>query len=120
MQDQLIFTDYQRKVTYMYRSAGQAYKLSERYVHDLAMPGRALKLLESAASYAETGFVTGNSVAANNRTNDGYKSWCGKRRDERENCSILRSHIHGRMLKTRAVQVVGDALRHLLQGRRAQ
>src|SRR5690606_34189287 len=62
MQDQLIFTEYQRKVTYMYQSLAEAYRLSERYVHDLSMPGRALKLLESAAGYAENGFVTGNSV----------------------------------------------------------
>src|SRR5690606_378237 len=62
MQDQLVLTEYQRKVTFTYQALGEAYRLSERYVYDLAMPGRAVKLLESSASYAENGLVTINSV----------------------------------------------------------
>ena len=54
--------EFQRNVTYMYQSLDEAYRLSERYVHDLTMPGRALKLLESAAGYGENGLITGNSV----------------------------------------------------------
>src|SRR5690606_14509707 len=62
LQDNLIITEFQRKVTYMYQALLEAYRLSERYVHELAMPGRALKLLESAAGYSESGLVTAKSV----------------------------------------------------------
>jgi ATP-dependent Clp protease ATP-binding subunit ClpA len=58
MQDQLIMTEFQRKVTFMYQALEEAHRLSERYVHDLAMPGRAVKLMESAAGYAQDGLVT--------------------------------------------------------------
>ena len=46
MQDQLILTEYQRKVTFTYQALEEAYRLSERYVHDLEMPGRAIKLID--------------------------------------------------------------------------
>jgi ATP-dependent Clp protease ATP-binding subunit ClpC len=62
MRDQLIMTEFERKVTYTYQSLEESYRLSERYIHDLAMPGRALKLLQSAAGYAEDGFVSVQSV----------------------------------------------------------
>jgi len=62
MQDQLLVSEFQKHVTYTYQALEEAYRLSERYVHDLAMPGRALKLLQSAASYDEQGLVTMNSV----------------------------------------------------------
>ena len=117
MQDQLIFTEYQRKVTYMYQALGEAYKLSERYVHDLAMPGRALKLLESAASYAESGFVTGNSVQQAIEQTMDIKVGVASGEDEREKLLNLEDHIHERMInQTRAVQVVSDALRRARAG----
>ncbi len=117
MQDQLIFTEYQRKVTYMYQALGEAYKLSERYVHDLAMPGRALKLLESAASYAEGGFVTGNSVQQAIEQTMDIKVGVASGEDEREKLLNLEDHIHERMInQTRAVQVVSDALRRARAG----
>ena len=50
----------QRHVAYRYQALREAYRLSARYIHDLAMPGQAIKLLESAASYHEDGIVTSN------------------------------------------------------------
>ena len=121
MQDQLIFTEYQRKVTYMYQSLAEAYRLSERYVHDLAMPGRALKLLESAASYAEGGLVTGNSVQQAIEQTMDIKVGVASGEDEREKLLNLEDHIHERMInQTRAVQVVSDALRRARAGVRNQ
>ena len=121
MQDQLIFTEYQRKVTYMYQALDEAYRLSERYVHDLAMPGRALKLLESAASYAESGFVTGNSVQQAIEQTMDIKVGVATGEDEREKLLNLEDHIHERMInQTRAVQVVSDALRRARAGVRNQ
>lgn len=121
MQDQLIITEFQRHVSYMYQSLAEAYRLSERYVHDLAMPGRALKLLESAASYSENGIVTGNSVhAAIEQTMD-IKVGVANDDAEREKLLHLEDLIHERMInQTRAVQVVSDALRRARAGVRNQ
>jgi ATP-dependent Clp protease ATP-binding subunit ClpC len=121
MQDQLIITEYQRKITYMYQSLDEAYRLSERYVHDLAMPGRALKLLESGASYAESGFVTGNSIQQAIEQTMNIKVGVASAEDEREKLLNLEDLIHKRMInQTRAVQVVSDALRRARAGVRNQ
>lgn len=117
MQDQLIITEYQRKVTYMYQSLDEAYRLSERYVHDLAMPGRALKLLESAASYPDSGFVTGNSVQQAIEQTMDIKVGVASGESEREKLLNLEDLIHERMInQVRAVQVVSDALRRARAG----
>jgi ATP-dependent Clp protease ATP-binding subunit ClpC len=121
MQDQLIFTEYQRKVTYMYQSLQEAYRLSERYVHDLVMPGRALKLLESGASYAENGFVTGNSIQQAIEQTMNIKVGVASGEEERDKLLNLEDLIHKRMInQTRAVQVVSDALRRARAGVRNQ
>ena len=121
MQDQLIVYEFTRNVTYTYQSLAEAYRLSERYVHDLAMPGRALKLLEAAAGYAENGLVTMNSVQqAIERTMD-IKVATASDGDEREKLLNLESLIHERMInQTRAVTVVSDALRRARAGVRNQ
>ena len=121
MQDQLIMTEYKRKVTYRYQSLAEAYRLSERYVHDLAMPGRALKLLESAAGYSEGGLVTINSVQqAIEKTLD-VKVSVASDASDREMLLQLEGSIHKRMIgQTRAVQVVSDAIRRARAGVRNQ
>jgi ATP-dependent Clp protease ATP-binding subunit ClpC len=117
MQDQLLMTEYQRKVSYMYQSLDEAYRLSERYVHDLAMPGRALKLLESAAGYGENGFITGNSVQQAIEQTMNIKVGVASGEDEREKLLNLEGLIHERMInQTHAVQVVSDALRRARAG----
>lgn len=121
MQDQLIYTEYQRKVTYTYQSLHEAYTLSERYVHDLAMPGRALKLLESSAGYSESGFVTANSVQQAIEQTMDIKVGVASGADEREKLLNLEDLIHQRMInQSRAVQVVSDALRRARAGVRNQ
>lgn len=121
MQDQLIYTEYQRHVSYTYQSLNEAYSLSERYVHDLAMPGRALKLLESGAGYAESGLVTANSIQQAIEQTMDIKVGVASGDDEREKLLNLEDLIHKRMInQTRAVQVVSDALRRARAGVRNQ
>jgi ATP-dependent Clp protease ATP-binding subunit ClpC len=121
MQDQLIVTEFQKKVTYTYQSLGEAYALSERYVHDLAMPGRALKLLESAASYHQNGLVTMNSVQSAIEQTMGIKVGVASGEQEKDTLLNLESLIHERMInQVRAVQVVSDALRRARAGVRNQ
>ena len=121
MQEQLIATEVQRNVTYMYQALTEAYRLSERYVHDLAMPGRAIKLLESAASYSESGLVTMNSVQqAIEKTLD-IKVSVASETDDREKLLNMEELIHKRMVnQSRAVSVVSDALRRARAGVRNQ
>ena len=121
MQDQLILTEYQRKVTYMYQALKEAYRLSQRYIHDLSMPGRAIKLLESAASYNEQGFVTMNSVQKAIEQTMDVKVGVASGQEEREKLLNLEALIHKRMInQVRAVGVVSDALRRARAGVRNQ
>lgn len=121
MQEQLIMTELQRHVTYMYQALKEAYRLGGRYVYDLAMPGRALKLLESAASYSENGLVTMNSVQqAIEKTLD-VKVSVASDTEDRERLLHMEDLIHKRMVnQTRAVSVVSDALRRARAGVRNQ
>ena len=121
MQDQLILTEFKRHVTYMYQSLAEAYRLSERYVHDLAMPGQALKLLEAAAGYAENGLVTVNSVQQAIEQTLDIKVSVASDTEDREKLLNLESLIHERMInQVRAVSVVSDALRRARAGVRNQ
>jgi ATP-dependent Clp protease ATP-binding subunit ClpC len=121
MQDQLILNEFKRKVTYTYQSLEEAYRLSERYVHDLAMPGRALKLLESAAGYGEKGLVTMNSVQQAIEKTMNIKIGAVSDTQEREKLLNMEDLIHKRMInQVRAVRVVSDALRRARAGVRNQ
>jgi ATP-dependent Clp protease ATP-binding subunit ClpC len=121
MQDQLITTEFQRKVTYTYQSLEESYRLSERYVHDLAMPGRAIKLMESAAGYAEDGLVTMNSVQQAIEKTLNIKVGVASGEDERAKLLNMENLIHERMInQVRAVNVVSDALRRARAGVRNQ
>ena len=121
MQDRSILIEFQNHVTYMYQALVEAYRLGERYVHDLAMPGKALQLLESAAHYNESGLVTAESVQqAIEKTLD-IKVSVATSSDEREKLLNLEELIHKRMInQTRAVKVVSDALRRARAGVRNQ
>lgn len=121
LQDKLIVTEFERKVTYTYQSLAEAYRLSERYIHDLAMPGRALKLLESAAGYSEKGLVTMNSVQQAIEKTMNVKVSIAADSSERETLLNLEELIHKRMInQKRAVEVVSDALRRARAGVRNQ
>lgn len=121
LQDQLIVLEFQHHVTFMYQALEEAYRLSERYIHDLAMPGRAMKLLESAASHPEDGLITAHSVQQAIEQTMDIKVGVANTDDEREKLLNLEDLIHKRMInQTRAVQVVSDALRRARAGVRNQ
>lgn len=121
MRDQLIMTEFKRKVTYTYQALEESYRLSERYIHDLAMPGRALKLMESAAGYPENGLITVQSVQQAIEQTMNIKVGVASGEDERQKLLNLEDLIHRRMInQTRAVGVVSDALRRARAGVRNQ
>ncbi len=121
MRDQLIGFEARHKVTYMYQALSEAYDLSQRYVQDLAMPGKALKLLEAAASYATSGLVTQQSVDDAIEKTLGVKIAAVSGEDERQTLLNLEDLIHQRMInQTRAVSAVSDAIRRARAGVRNQ
>lgn len=121
MQEQLLIYEYHHKVAYMYQALNEAYRLGERYVHDLAMPGRALKLLEAAANYADGGLVSVKSVQQAIEQTMDVKVGVASDNEEREKLLHLEDLIHKRMInQTRAVSVVSDALRRARAGVRNQ
>ena len=119
LQDRLIAFEFRRNVTYMYQALKEAYRLSERYLHDQGQPGRAVMLLESAAGFAEHSIVTAASVQMAIERTQGVKvgGAVGHDSDERDKLLRLEELIHERMInQTRAVSVVSDAIRRARAG----
>ncbi len=117
MQDQTIMVEFQNSVTFMYQALVEAYRLGDRYVHDQSMPGKAIKLMESAANYSDGGLVSAESVRqAIEKTMD-IKVSVATDTKEREKLLNLEELIHRRMInQVRAVNVVSDALRRARAG----
>lgn len=121
LEEQLPTIEFKRKVTYMYQAIREAYKLSARYVYDIAMPGQALSLLDAAADYAESGLVTAQSVGKAIEKTIGVKTNIVDDESERDKLLNLESLIHERMIgQERAVNVIADALRRARAGIRNQ
>lgn len=117
IQEQVLYTETSRGVTFSYQSLKEAYRLSERYLHDMAQPGKSIKLLESAAGYAENKLVTMNSVQQAVEKTLGVKVATASTDDDRAKLLNLEQIIHERMInQKRAVQVVSDALRRARTG----
>lgn len=117
LQDRLVTIEFQHKVTYMYQALKEALRLSERYLHDQAQPGKALQVLTMAANYAENGLVTGGSVKRAVEQTQGVKVGGSSDESEKQTLLNLEDLIHARMInQTRAVQVVSDALRRARAG----
>lgn len=112
LMDQVPFFEYQKGVIYTYRSLTEAYRLSNQYIHDVEMPGKAKLLLESSASYAENGLVTAESVQTAIEKSYGVKVKVASNEADREKLLNLESLIHERMIdQMEAVSAVSNALR---------
>ena len=121
MQDKIIQIESQNDVTFMYQALQEAYRLGDRYVYDLAMPGKALKILELAANFSDNGLVTAESVQKAVEKSMDVKVSRASDGDERDKLLNLETLIHERMInQTRAVQVVSDAIRRARTGVRNQ
>lgn len=117
MEDQLPLFEYQQKVIYTYQALETAYRLSSRYLGEQVMPGRALKLLEAAASFQVQQFVTERSIEQAIEQTQGVKVGIADSTAERQTLLNLEELIHKRMInQVRAVQVVSDALRRARAG----
>ena len=112
LMDQAPLFEYQKNVIYTYRSLTEAYRLSEQYIHDVEMPGKAKLLLEAAASYAEGNIVTALSVQTAVEKSYGVKVKVASDEEDRTKLLNLEQLIHERMIdQTEAVSAVANALR---------
>lgn len=117
MRDHLVSLEFRHKVRYMHQALAEAYRVGERYLQDTAMPGRALKVLEAAASAARDGIVTAQSVDEAVEKTMGVKIAVASGEEERQRLLQLEELIHQRMInQSRAVSVVADAIRRARAG----
>ncbi len=121
MQDKLLYFEHQYKVAYMFQALKTAYNLSQRYIFDMEMPGRAVKLLEMASGFAENGVVNAISVEKAIEQSMNVKISTANTSDEREKLLNLEDRIHERMIdQEQAVSAVANALRRARAGVRNQ
>ena len=113
MEDQVPLVEYRHGVVITYWALKEAYRMSERYVHDLTQPGRALNLLEMAAGHAKQGdLVTEETVQQALEKSKGVKVQLADSEEDKQKLLNLEELIHQRMIdQEQAVKSVSDALR---------
>ncbi len=117
LMDQAPLMESQKHVVFTYRSLTEAYRLSEQYMHDIEMPGKAKLLLQSAANFAEGGLVTDISVQSAIEKNYGVKIKVADTEEDRDKLLNLEQLIHERMIdQEEAVSAVANALRRAAAG----
>lgn len=117
LMDRIPYLEYEQNVMYTYQSIIEAYRLSEQYIHDVAMPGKAKLLLESSANYAEGRIVTAMSVQTAVEKSYGVKVKVADTAEDRDRLLNLEQLIHERMVdQTEAVSAVANALRRAAAG----
>lgn len=118
LEDQVPYLEWRYHVTYTYWALKEAYRLGNRYIKKLEMPGRAMYLLENAARYAKDGLVFGESVAEAIEKTQGIKLQSAVSTLESRNRLLnLETLIHQRMIgQTQAVRAIADALRRAATG----
>ena len=121
MEDKLIIFEHQNKVFYQYQALKEAYNLSQKYIYDLEMPGRAVRLLEMAASFGNNGLVNALSVENAIEKTMNVKVSTAKAEEEKETLLNLEDILHKRMIgQEKAVSAVANALRRARTGVRNQ
>jgi ATP-dependent Clp protease ATP-binding subunit ClpC len=118
IEDQVLLLEAKNKVVYMRQSLQEAYKLADRFIHEQAFPGKAIKLLEAAAGFPEQQhFVTARSVQQAVEKTFDVRVQTASSFEERDTLLNLEQKIHERMInQSRAVKLVSDALRRARAG----
>ena len=121
LEDRVISIEYNSRCLFTYQSLVEAYRLSSRYINDVAQPRASLQLLENAVQQAESGRVTPASIAATIEKTLGIKVGgdlsYGDGNAERERLLNLENLIHERMINQEsAVRAVASALRRARAG----
>jgi ATP-dependent Clp protease ATP-binding subunit ClpC len=118
LEDGVLLLETKHHVVYMRQALQEAYKLANRFIHEQAMPGKAIRLLEAAAGFAESQhFITARSVQQAVEKSFDVRVQSANTAEERNVLLNLEEKIHERMInQTRAVKLVSDALRRARAG----
>lgn len=118
MEDQVLLLEARNQVVYMQQALNEAYRLSDRFIHEQSFPGKAIKLLEAASGFAEQKhFITAVSVQQAVEKSFDVKVQTADTVAEKDILLNLEQKIHERMInQTRAVKLVSDALRRARAG----
>ncbi|MBR3322826.1 ATP-dependent Clp protease ATP-binding subunit [Candidatus Saccharibacteria bacterium] len=117
MQDRVPLLEDKFGVIYTFWSLRESYRLSERYVHDLVMPGRAISLLESAGNFPIDGYITDASVQQAIEKTVGVKMQSSTDEEDKSRLLNMEELIHKRLIgQDMAVRAVSDALRRAAAG----
>lgn len=118
VEDQTLVIESKHQVVLTNQSIKEAYKLAERFIHEQAFPGKALKLLEAATGFPEQQhFITARSVQEAVEKSFDIKVQTASTVEEKDTLLRLEEKIHQRMInQTRAVKLVSDALRRARTG----
>ena len=121
MQDKLLVFEHQNGVFYQFQALKEAFRLSERYIFDLEMPGRAVRLLEMSVGFADNKIVTASSVGRAIEQTMNVKVATADINEEKETLLNLENLLHARMVgQEKAVSAVANALRRARTGVRNQ
>ena len=121
MQDKLLVFEHQNGVFYQFQALKEAFRLSERYIFDLEMPGRAVRLLEMSAGFADNKILTASSVGREVEQTMNVKVATADINEEKETLLNLENLLHARMVgQEKAVSAVANALRRARTGVRNQ
>lgn len=121
MQDKLLVFEHQNGVFYQFQALKEAFRLSERYIFDLEMPGRAVRLLEMSVGFADNKIVTASSVGRAVEQTMNVKVATADINEEKETLLNLENLLHARMVgQEKAVSAVANALRRARTGVRNQ
>jgi ATP-dependent Clp protease ATP-binding subunit ClpC len=116
LQDTALNIEHKHQALITYQALKAAATLSDRYVQDLAQPGRAIRLLEQALPYAEQGVITEQTIEKSIEETQGVKLSSASE-VESEKLLNLEDELHKRMInQSRAVEVVSSALRRARAG----
>ena len=121
LEDRVIPLEYGSTTLFTYQALTEAYRLSNRYIHDVAQPRASVQLLESAAQRASGGVVNPSVVAQTIEQTLGIKVGgnlqSGDAQAEKDKLLHLEELIHQRMInQTKAVSAVASALRRARAG----
>lgn len=117
LEDASLNLETKHKALVSYEAIREAYRLSGRYITEVAYPGKAIRLLEQSLSYAEhDGIITPQSVQMAIEQSQGVKVGAAAP-VEADALLSLEDKIHERMInQSQAVRVVASALRRARAG----
>lgn len=118
MEDQVLLLEGRNDVIYMQQALNEAYRLADRFIHEQSFPGKAMKLLEAAAGFAEEKyFITAQSVQQAVEKSFDVRVQTANTFEEKDVLLNMEQRIHERMInQSRAVKLVSDALRRARAG----